>query len=125
MNKALLLAILQEAVEEANGGEWPRHLREWRRVGRHFGHRIAWMDPALGMDAHAVGGVVYINNWRIRPLSERWHRLEHELRHEMIETACIYEGLPPIYYPPEWGDHHQLTKELEDRLVYGDEWGQP
>lgn len=113
--------MLQTVIEEANDGHWPYRLRHWRRVGQRLDHDIDWLDPAWGVDAHASAGVVYINAWRTRPLSRRQTQLEIELRHEMIETACQWEGVPPICYPPELGNHHQLTVELENELLYGDE----
>ncbi len=114
--KTLLLAALQGVIEDANGGQWPVRLRDWRRVGERFNHRIVWMDLEWGMDAHAVGGVVYANPWHSGLGRDRRDRIENELRHEMIETACVYEGRPPLCYPPEWGDHHQMTVNLEEHL---------
>lgn len=74
------------------------------------------MDLDWGMDAHAVGGIVYVNPRRSGMDLSRRNRIETEPRQEMIETACVYEGVPLPCYPPEWGDHHQVTVKLEEQM---------
>lgn len=94
--KLVLGAYLLHLMTEQNGGQEPRTIWQYRRVGRRFGFRIRVL-PAEALQGALLrrgqraegGGVIYI---RKRPNMAQMRR---ELLHELGEAAALWEGVSP------------------------------
>lgn len=114
--RSYLLGQVEEVLREANGRD-PLSLREWQRVASHLDHEFETMPAEWEMDPHARGGVVYLVKPSRRSVAQR--RLCDffgTVAHECAEVAMQWEGREAIYYPAEWGSHHEFAVAIQHRF---------
>ena len=103
---------------DCNGGKPFGIWDDWERVGRRigirrieFGSRETVPEPMLRFDSPGpeATAVLYLPPPPCRKTLYLW------LLHEFSEMIMARELAPPLCYPAEWGDHHQMAQVVEKR----------
>lgn len=109
--RLVLGAYALRLIVEANGGQEPRTIWQYRRAGRRLGIRIRILPFGAGQSLLREGagadggGVIYVRRTR------NMARLRLELLHELAEAATRWEGVPPCVCQVS---RHEVARRVEE-----------
>ncbi len=112
VQRLVLGAYVLRLFAEANGGEEPENIWQYRRVGRRLGLRIRVLPgdvlpSSLLRQGQQAGqqGVIYVRR------THDMAKLRVEILHELAEAATRWEGVPPCVTACS---RHEVARRTED-----------